>query len=240
MTGLYQPEVDLHVHSVASGHAFSTIEEIARAAAAKGLRGVGLTDHGPAMPGGPHVYHFMVLGFIPETLCGVRIFKGIEANILDGGRLDLEEEYLQRLEVVLAGFHADCGYFGTTLRQHTATVLKAMENPRLNIISHPGNPEFPVDYPALVKQAVATGTALEINSSSFRKVRRGSAPNCLGIARLCAEHGALVAVGSDAHIAQSVGDFSDAMQALQQAGIRPEQVINRSLESTLDFLGLSS
>lgn len=240
MSEIIQPQVDLHVHTVASGHAFSTIEEIARAAVERGLKGVGMTDHGPSMPAAPHLYHFMVLGFIPDTLLGVRIFRGVEANILDGGKVDLEDSYLENLDVVLAGFHADCGYSGTSMADHTRTMLQVMENPLVNIISHPGNPEFPVDYSAVVDQAIATGTALEINSSSFKRARRGSAPNCMEIVRLCAERGALVAVGSDAHIAQGVGEFSDALAALNQVGLKAEQVVNRTLESTLEFLGCST
>ena len=238
MSEIFLPEVDLHVHTIASGHAFSTIEENARAAAERGLKGIGMTDHGPSMPGAPHLYHFMVLGFIPDTLCGVRIFRGIEANLQNDGRIDLDDSYLHTLDVVLAGFHADCGYTGTTREDHTRTMMLAMENPLVHIISHPGNPEFPIDYYAVVRQAVATGTALEINSSSFRRARRGSAPNCMEIARLCAEQGALVSIGSDAHIAQGVGEFSDSLQALRQVGIDPEQIVNRTLESTLAFLGL--
>ena len=234
---IISPQVDLHVHSVASGHAFSTIEEITRAAAAKGVTGVGMSDHGPAMPAAPHRYHFMGLRFLPEFLNGVRVFKGVEANILDGGKVDLEDEYLHCLDVVLAGFHADCGYTGSSLGQNTDTMMLAMENPLVQIISHPGNPEFPVDHLAIVQQAQQTGTALEINNSSFNNARLGSAPNCLEIARLCAEYGAQVAIGSDAHIAMSVGELSDALAVVHQAGIRAQQVVNRTLESTLEFLG---
>jgi len=233
-----RPEVDLHVHTVASGHAYSTIEEITRAAAGKGMRGVGMSDHGPSMPAAPHMYHFMGLRFVPEMLCGIRVFKGVEANILNGGRVDLDDDFLPRLDVVLAGFHADCGYTGTTVEHHTKTMMQVMENPLVHIISHPGNPEFPIDHRAVVKQAVATGTALEINSSSFSNARCGSKPNCIEIARLCAEHGALIAIGSDAHIAQTVGEVDDAIEVAQQAGIRWEQVVNRTLESTLKFLNI--
>ncbi|MCD6527592.1 MAG: phosphatase [Desulfuromonas sp.] len=237
MSDIVQPEVDLHVHTVASGHAFSTIEEIARAAAARGMRGVGMTDHGPSMPAAPHMYHFKVLKqFIPNTLSGVRIFTGIEANILNGGGLDMEEGILKKLDVVLAGFHADCGYTGVSLDHHTRTMMQVMENPLVNIISHPGNPEFPIDHAAVVAQAVATGTALEINSCSLSKARHGSRPNCIEIVRLCAEHGALIAVGSDAHIAAAVGDHGAALALIEQVGICPEQIVNRTLESTLEFL----
>lgn len=233
-----QPEVDLHVHTVASGHAYSTIEEITRAAAQKGLKGVGMTDHGPSMPAAPHEYHFMGLRFIPETLGSIRVFKGVEANILNDGQVDLADTFLCNLDVVLAGFHADCGYTGTSKADHTKNMMQVMEHPRVHIISHPGNPEFPIDHQAVVKQAVATGTALEINSSSFTNARCGSKPNCLDIARLCAEYGALIAIGSDSHIAQAVGDVTPAIEVAEQAGIAPDKVVNRTLESTLAFLNI--
>ncbi|MDY0212309.1 MAG: phosphatase [Desulfuromonadaceae bacterium] len=230
------PTVDTHVHSIASGHAFSTVEEIVAAARKRGLEGVAITDHGPALPGGPHLYHFMALRFIPPFIDGVRVLRGVEANILAGGQLDLDEKALLQLDIVLAGLHDGCGYSGVNATEHTLAMLQVMEHPEVDVISHPGNPVYPVDYVTVVEQAVRTGTALEINSSSFSISRKNSAPNCLEIARLCAEKGALIAVGSDAHISSAVGEFTDAVAALIHAGVRPEQVVNRSLETLVAFL----
>jgi putative hydrolase len=228
--------VDIHIHSIASGHAFSTVEEIVAAASERGLEGVAITDHGPALPGGPHLYHFMALRFIPEVMQGVRVLRGIEANILDEGKLDVGEDALEQLDIVLAGFHEGCDYTGTSEAENTRTLLKVMENPWVDIIPHPGNPAYPIDYAAVVDQAVRTNTALEINNSSFSISRKNSAPNCLEIARLCAEKGALVAIGSDAHISTGVGRFAHALEALEQGGILPAQVVNRNLEALVAFL----
>ena len=74
---------DLHVHTVASGHAYSTVKEIVRVAADKGLLMIALTDHGPGMPGGAHAYHFSNQTALPDSMFGVRILKGIEANVMD-------------------------------------------------------------------------------------------------------------------------------------------------------------
>lgn len=232
--------VDLHVHSLASGHAYSTISEIAAEAAIRGLQGVAMTDHGPAMPAAPHPYHFECLYMIPDYLSGVRIFKGAETNIIGPGRVDLENRLLDKLDLVLAGFHRDCGYGPGDRQTNTRTVLELMENSRVHIICHPGNPEFPLEYEAVARQAAATGTALELNNSSFVTSRAGSADNCRHIARLCARFGSPVSVGSDSHFAQSVGGFGHALQVLEEAGVAPDQIINRSLESTLAFLGLES
>lgn len=236
----YRCEVDLHVHTIASGHAFSTVDEIAREASARGLRMVGLTDHGPALPGGPHIYHFMALRFVPPTLYGVRLLRGVEANIIGPGAIDLPDRLAGKLDLVLAGFHEGCGFDERGEQANTEALLQAMANPQVKVISHPGNPQFPIDYPAVVQAAAETGTALEINNSSFSISRKGSAPNCHEIIRLCGRYGTPVAVGSDAHIAQGVGEFDNALRALADAGIEPAQIINRTLESTLTFLGLEA
>ncbi|OHB30392.1 MAG: phosphatase [Desulfuromonadaceae bacterium GWC2_58_13] len=235
----FSPQADLHVHTIASGHAYSTISEIAQEATRKGLKAVGMTDHGPGLPGGPHPYHFAALRFVPEYLHGVRVLRGIEANILGIGQLDLDEGLLDRLDLVMAGFHEECGFDNRGRDENTRAVLSMMDHPKVKVIAHPGNPNFPLDYLAVVRKGVATATALEINNSSFYISRKGSAGNCQEIIRLCAELGAPVTVGSDAHIAQGVGEFDDALRKLTEAGVKWEQVMNRTLESTLEFLGLT-
>jgi putative hydrolase len=230
---------DLHTHTLASGHAYSTINELATAASQAGLQAIAMTDHGPAMPGGPHRYHFCALRFIPPHIAGVRIFRGVEANVLDAeGTLDLEQALLEQLDFVMAGLHENCGFCGSDIDRNTATLLKVMENPRVKCISHPGNPIFPLHYEKIAKAALATGTALEINNSSLGVSRKGSSENCERIARICAEIGAPIMIGSDAHIAQGVGVFHDAIRLAEQAGIREEQVMNADYQRLLTFLGL--
>lgn len=232
------PEADLHTHTIASGHAYSTINEIAAEAARRRLRLVGMTDHGPSLPGGPHLYHFKALRFIPKHIGEVRILPGVEANILGEGKLDLEDQQLAQLELVLAGFHPGCGYAGQGQGDNTKTVMTIMDKPQVHVICHPGNPEFPLDYQAIARHAAATGTALEINNSSFGMSRVGSADNCRNLAGYCAQYGAPVALGSDAHIAQGVGQLDQALSEALQAGIQPQQIVNLTLKSTLAFLSL--
>lgn len=236
----HPPEVDLHTHTIASGHAFSTINEIAAAASARGLRGVGMTDHGPALPGGPHPYHFHALRFVPPWLHGVRILRGIEANIIGPGELDLPEHSLQRLDLVMAGFHEDCGFRGHDSAEHTDALIQLMEKHRVHVLTHLGNPVFPIDGEAVARKAAQLGVAIEINNASFSISRKGSAENCRAMARLCARFGTPVAINSDAHIAQTVGVCAEALAAAQTAGVRWEQIVNRTLESTLAFLRLEA
>ncbi|PLY12731.1 MAG: phosphatase [Desulfuromonas sp.] len=239
-TKLLPPETDLHIHTVASGHAFSTINEIALAAANRGLLAVGMTDHGPSLPGGPHAYHFASLRFIPQEIHGVRILKGVEANILAAGKLDLEARYLERLELVIAGFHDGCGFRSGNIKHNTRVLCAAMDMPKIKIISHPGNPRFPVDHEVIVKHAANSGTAIEVNNSSFSISRGGDSSNIESIVHLCTKHPALLAINSDAHISQQVGEIEYARRLVEEAGIPADRIINRTLESTLAFLDLEA
>jgi putative hydrolase len=86
---------DLHVHTVSSGHGYSTVREICAEAAARGLELVAVTDHGPSMPGGPHTYHFANMVVLPRVLSGVKVLRSAECNIIDAeGRLDLDDRVL--------------------------------------------------------------------------------------------------------------------------------------------------
>ena len=75
------PIMDMHTHTMASGHGYSTLKENIEAAKERGLRALGLSEHGPAMPGGPHVFFFSNYRCIPREYNGLRLFCGVEANI---------------------------------------------------------------------------------------------------------------------------------------------------------------
>ncbi|MCL2388734.1 MAG: PHP domain-containing protein, partial [Defluviitaleaceae bacterium] len=121
--------LDIHCHTVNSGHAYSTIAENAAHAAKVGLTHIGIADHGPDMPGGAHRYHFYNLGALPDYIHGVRILKGIEANILDAkGTLDFPDQYLAMMDFVIASMHREV-IVPSTREENTAALVNAMENP---------------------------------------------------------------------------------------------------------------
>ncbi|MDD4568543.1 MAG: phosphatase [Tepidanaerobacteraceae bacterium] len=229
-------EVDTHCHTVASGHAYSTIVENAREAAKKHLKMIAITDHGPAMGEAANCYYFGNMTVIPRKIEGVYILRGIEANILDDkGTLDLPERYLKKLDIVLAGLHGGC-FPGKSVEENTRAVIETMKNPYVDIIVHPGNPEFPLDIDRFVKAAHKYNVHIEINNSSFTVSRRGSRENCVLIAKKAASIGAKISLGSDAHICFDVGNFIEAQEIINDSGISEENILNTSMEKVVDFL----
>ncbi len=226
---------DLHIHTIASGHAYSTYAEVVQVAAQKGLQAIALTDHGPAMPGGPHRYYFGNLFALPEKEQNVEILRGIEANIIDrDGTVDLPDNYLQMLDLVWVGLHIGCLQpAGKSI--NTEAVLNALANPYVDGIVHPGNPNFSIDDEAVVREVIKRGKVLEINNGSF-VMRRGSKTGCLEIARMVRRFDGIVALNSDAHVAANVGCSERALKLAAEAGITSELILNADLERLKAFL----
>lgn len=229
-------EVDLHCHTIASGHAYSTIKENAEVASKKGLKMIAITDHGPALGEPITHFYFANMHVIPRQIEGVYILRGIEANILDvEGTLDLPERYLKKLDIVLAGLHKEC-FVGKTVEDNTKAVIAAMKNPYVDVIVHPGNPAFPLDVDRFVEASKEYNVHIEINNSSFTVSRMGSEENCIRIAKKAAAIGAKVCLGSDAHFCYDVGNFEKAHEVIEKAGISEENVLNTSMDKVVNFL----
>lgn len=228
---------DLHVHTIASGHGYSTIQEIVDEAVNKGIKMVAITDHGLNMPGGPHLYHFTNMISNPKKIKGVEILRGVEANILDSnGNIDMPEEVLSSyLDLVLAGFHNETGYTGESVEDHTRAMIAAIKNPYVHIIVHPGNPKYPVDAEKVIKAAKEYNKAIELNGNSSL-VRPGSSFYCHQFARLAKKYEVWVAINSDAHICYNIGNFSEAITIAKKIGISEKQILNTSIGKIHRFL----
>lgn len=228
--------VDLHTHTIASDHAYSTLEECIARAPRNGLVMFACTDHGMAIKDSPYRGHFTNMGVIPRICDGnVAVLRGIEANIMDDGSLDIDEQVASRLDIVLAGFHPNLPP-SDDVKANTRRLLKVIRSGLADVISHPGVAAYPSDYEAVAECARECGVALEINSSSSINTRLGSHGNCVRIARICKDLGNIVSLGSDAHISYFMGNFEESERVIAEAGLPDSQIINTNPLKVLDFL----
>jgi putative hydrolase len=230
--------VDVHVHTVMCGHAYSTLQETASAAGDKGLEMIAITDHGPAMAGSPLPIYFANMSVFPCSIAGVKILRGVEANVVDGkGTVDLEDRVLESLDFVIAGLH-DVVLPSEGVTANTDAMVGALANPLVDAISHPCNPYFPIDVPEVVRAAKEYGKLLEINNNSFY-IRPGSHESAIRMAELCAEAGIPVICGSDCHVSFDVGNFENAFDILEKVNFPEELVLNASPEAFMAHLNKS-
>lgn len=232
---------DLHTHSIASGHAYSTVTELAMAAAINGIELIAITEHGPTVPQGAHPWYFWNAKVVPSVLNGVRLLKGCEANVsaTEDNGIDLPDMLLELLDFVTVGFHPLTGFDEKDRARNTEALLKVMANPNVDMISHPGNEdEFPVELDAVVDAAVRHNVILELNDHSFAPTssRAGSARREREFAEAAFAAGAPMTIGSDAHYALHVGRFETACSIAAEIGIGPERLVNRDAASVLAHL----
>ena len=149
--------VDLHTHTIASDHAYSTLEECIARAPRNGLVMFACTDHGMAIKDSPYRGHFTNMGVVPRICDGnVAVLRGIEANIMDDGSLDIDEQVASRLDIVLAGFHPNLPP-SDDVKANTRRLLKVIRSGLADVISHPGVAAYPSDYEAVAECARECG-----------------------------------------------------------------------------------
>ena len=228
--------VDLHTHTIASSHAYSTLHEYIAVAKQRGIRLFANTDHGPALEDAPHPWHFSNLAILPRFIDGIGILRGIEANILNAsGETDCDDRMRRSLDLVLAGFHPP-SIMPSSMPQHTEAMINCIKSGKVDINTHPGNPRFPIDAVAVAQAAAQYHVALEINNSSFLHSRLGSYDNCLTIATAVRDAGGWVSLGSDSHYAGYLGNFDKSLALLEAVDFPPERILNQSPRVLLDFL----
>ncbi|MBQ9037384.1 MAG: PHP domain-containing protein [Erysipelotrichaceae bacterium] len=228
--------IDLHTHTIASGHAYGTIEENALAAKQKGLVGLGISDHAPGVDPRTDLQSFAALKDVPRIIHGVNIYYGVENNVTNEGTMTLEESLLEALDYCIVGIHGTC-YETRDAEENTVNLLKCMAHPKTFFVSHPDDGYFPLDYERLVLGAKKYGVALEVNSSHVKNPwRMGTLENIRIYVPLCMKYRVPIFVGSDAHEPGQVGEFSEAVALLEEMGFDEDLIINNDEDKFRSFI----
>jgi DNA polymerase (family 10) len=218
----------LHCHTNYSDGS-NSVEELALACRAAGYEYVGITDHSQAAAyaGGLTADDLLrqadEVDEVNSRLEGIRVLKGVEADILADGRVDFEAQVLARLDFVIASIHSR---FNMGAPEMTARILAAMDNPYLTIIGHPtgrlllSRDPYGVDLDAIIEKAAATGVALEINADPHRldldwrvlpRVKAG---------------GAMISIGADAHSLAGIGNAEYGVGMARKGWLGPDDLLN--------------
>jgi putative hydrolase len=231
-------KIDLHVHTIASGHAMNTIYELVAAAKERDMEALAITDHGPGLEGGAIAPYFQVLGArVPDYIDGIRVFKGIEANVLDGdGRTDLDSYTVRHLELVIVGTHPITSYQNLGEAGNAQAIAKAFKaSPAIDILAHPVNVWFPIDIETVVRAACEEGVAIELNESTMSRSSLDQEKQ-KKLVRATLRHGGRFVISSDSHIASELGGNARVKALIAELDVPRAAIINRSLEETQAFI----
>lgn len=224
--------LDVHTHTVMSGHAYSSLQEMAREAADRHLDILGITEHAPSLPGACHEIYFRNLHVVPRNMYGVRLLLGAELNILNTtGEVDLNDEVYPMLDLRIAGIHKLC-WEGGTADENTDAMITAIRNPWVQIISHPGDGTALLHFEPIVLAAKEAGTLLEINNSSLNPVRNkvDAHDNNIELLRLCKCYDVPVILGSDAHVSFAIGSYDNIYPLLAETEFPERLIVNTDTE----------
>ena len=231
---------DVHMHTTATdGH--NSIREMAEAALAVGYGYIAITDHSKnlAMTNGLDdkraLEHVKRIREVDREMEGrIRVFAGIEVDILADGALDLEDDTLAQIEIVVASVHT---HFAQSREEMTARILRAIENPHVRILGHPTGrlllrrEPFALDLGVVLRRAAELGVAVEHNA----------APERLDLndrdLRLAKELGCKIVIDSDSHDARNLGKMEYGVRQLRRAWLGPQDVLN-TLEADAFLAGL--
>lgn len=229
-------QLDIHTHSLISGHAYGTIREMAKAAQDKGLKLLGISEHGPGIPGTCDPIYFSNLKMAPRQQYGVELIYGCEINVLNDGTLSLKD-YLDCLDYAIVGIHTMC-YENEGALKNTENIISCMKHKKVFFVSHPDDDHTPLDYERLVSAARENHIALELNNSSLIKQdkRWNCVENYKKMLLLCQQYNVPIIISSDAHDPEYVGRFTEAVNLLEEVEFDDNLILNTSVEKLKEFI----
>lgn len=230
---------DLHTHTLCATHAFQTLNEMAAAAKEIGYCAMAVTDHAPAMPDAPHIWHFANGNALPRTIDGVAMLYGAEVNVMDTkGGLDLPQSQLAVQDWVVASIHSPCVPGVLTRKEANRIWLSIAENPYVDCIGHSEQENYRYDYDLVTKAFARNHKVVELNAGSFA-VRKDGIPNMRKLLTACMENGCHIAVDSDAHSAWRLQTALQPLyQMLEGLSFPEEWIVNATRENLVQELKL--
>lgn len=234
-------KIDLHIHTIFSGHAHSTVAEYVNRAKELSMDIIGISDHGPAIYSSmTNDYYFGGIQRIPRVIDGLTVLKGVEANIVGpNGELDLADKYLKRLDYVMAGFHEEAGYKDRGLDLNTEAMIATIRSGMVDIITHPYvTSDIVFDIKKVAEAACECDVLLEINTSYLRSHRltEESVARILAMLKVVRKHKKKIIVNSDAHSIWELGDDEPLEKLRHKIKLDDEMIINNYPEELLRLL----
>ena len=233
---------DLHTHTVASTHAFCTLNEMITKAAEIGLELIATTDHAGSMPDASHRWRFGNFECIPREVKGVTVLCGAESNLEnENGDVDFLGSKGRELDILIVSMHSDI-YLPKSAQEHTNALINMMKHKEVDIIGHPARYGVPFDYEQVAKAAEVSNKIIEINENCLRVQRdypQWSMRNkgiYTEVLTACRKYNTKSAVNSDAHYDDSLGQVNNALELIKSLAFPEELIVNRSRDTILAHL----
>ncbi|KPU46057.1 DNA polymerase/3'-5' exonuclease PolX [Oxobacter pfennigii] len=227
-----------HVHTNYSD-GINTIEEMASMAKAMGYFYIGIGDHSKSsfyargLSESDVRKQLYEISLLNDSSKDMRIFKGIECNILEDGALDYDDSILELFDYVVASVHSG---FSMSEEKMTDRIIKAMSNKYVTILGHPtgrlllSRKPYKMDFEKIIKASVDYGVILEINGNPHRMDLDWK------MIKEAKKYGAKFAINPDAHSIEGIYDTLFGLNMARKGGLEPSDLINTMDVSKVDML----
>ncbi len=219
---------DVHMHTVETDGR-NTIEEMAEAGRDHGYKYIAITDHSKnlafanGLDDARALAHIQKIRATSQAFGDIKIFAGIEVDILGDGSLDLSDSVLAEMDVVIASVHS---HFGQSPEEMTARLIAAIENPNVSILGHPTGrlllrrDAYPFDIDAVLKAAARCRVAMELNSYPDRL------DLCDRHLRMAKQYGVKIVINTDSHHTSHLDKIRYGILQARRAWLTKEDVLN--------------
>jgi putative hydrolase len=197
------------------------------------MKGLAITDHGQTLGGHLNSVFYERLN---DPIPGIKFLKGVECNLLeDKGAIDLPTPHLKYMDIILMGIHPNIQpKLGEKV--YTDMMIAAMElNPEVDIITHPNDPVYPLDFDKLAKAANKYDKVIEINNSK-NLLNRTTIEITQNLVKAMMDNKTRVVISSDAHALSELGLDGSVRPILKELNFPEELVVNSTAKEAFDFI----
>jgi putative hydrolase len=234
-------KIDLHIHTVHSGHAYGSIYDVLEEAARKKMHIIAITDHGPDMLGSASLVHFKMGSRAPKEYKGVKVLWGCEANIIDSnGSIDLPEKVINKIDILLVGLHTGTSFRDLGRKKNTEAIVKCLEKYKPHVFTHPSTLYFDYDIEKACQAACDNNVLLEINLSSLVRLDKGHHREDVGLTKkmvsIAKKNKKMMIVNSDAHFLSEIAEDKILKKYMEIFGLTDDMIINNNPKELEMFL----
>ena len=234
-------KVDLHIHTINSGHAFGTFYDVIREAGEKKMELIAVTDHGPSMEGTMGKVHFYMGSRAPAQNGNLRVLWGCESNLInEQGDIDLEQDLQEKLDFLIMGIHPFTPYTDQGKKKNTIALKKAIKkNPKIKFLSHPTFYPCEYNWHEVWEYAFEYNVLLELNISSLLKYGHSKTTHFTDMIEFTKKHSQKLIVNSDAHFLHEIGDDTLLKKYWNELGLSDDLIINNDINSVYKWLEIN-
>lgn len=225
-------KIDLHIHTIHSGHAYGTVYDMLKEAKSHKMDMVAITDHGPSLLGSASKIHFSMGPRFPKSYDRMDVLFGCEANVInEKGEIDLNEKTIRKLDILLVGLHDNTPYKDLGEGKNTKAMMNCFKKYPILVFVHPTTISYEYNINEVVQAACDNNILVELNLCALQRTKikhekEKGLESMKEMVEIVRKNNKKLIVNSDAHFFNELGDYSLLKEYWNELELTNEIIIN--------------